>query len=313
MDLKEIQKPVAALLEETNIALAQKVKTNVALLKKISDLTPISKGKKIRSTLLFLLSGMHDSFSTVLPDIAASIEMFHLSSLIHDDVMDNSESRRGEKTLNTHLGNLRSVLWGDYLFISSLASIHNVGNDGITNALFEAVRLMVEGQLLEAENCFNFKVSMEAYRDVIDRKTSSLFAAVTRMVSILNTHSPEKSAAFYRFGMDFGTIFQVSDDILDIFSQKSGKDRFRDLEEGKITLPFILLMRRHKGDIKPLYMEGNRSELLRLFEKYNIQELCLEEISTLYNRCLDFLKPYPDGIYKESLRNLLAFIRYREY
>lgn len=314
MNLKEIQHPVQALLADTNTTLINKVKTDIPLLNQMSDLTPISKGKKIRSTLLFLLSGaMSLPESPALAEIASSFEMFHLSSLIHDDIMDNSERRRGQKTLNTNMGNFRSVLWGDFLFISSFTSIQNMGKPVLLDISLKAARLMVEGQIIEAENAYNFSIELETYYDIIQRKTSSLFGAVSQMVSALRNDSPEAMEQFYRFGLDFGTIFQVSDDILDIFSSQSGKDRFRDLEEGKITLPFILLMKKNGIDIKGDYMQGNREKLLELFGKNNIKELCMEEVAGYYQRCAAFLEPFPPSIYKECLLALLDFIKYRDY
>lgn len=316
MNLKDIQRPVEKLLEDTNTTLINKVRSNISLLKQMSDLTPISKGKKIRSTLLFLLAGVTSlSHAPELAEIASSVEMFHLSSLIHDDIMDNSEQRRGQKTLNTNMGNFRSVLWGDFLFISSFTSIHNLGKPVLLDIALNAARLMVEGQIIEAENAYNFDVEQETYYDIIQRKTSSLFGAVTRMVSALKDDPTEIMDRYYRFGLDFGTIFQVSDDILDIFSSsnRSGKDRFRDLEEGKITLPFILLMKKSGMDIKDDFMQGNRERLLELLKKHSIKELCIEEVAAYYHRCAAFLEPFPPSVYKEALLGLLDFIKYRDY
>ena len=122
MNLKEIQQPVEHLLKETDKLLRNRVKSNIPIINKINKIAPISKGKKIRSTLLFLLAGMNGSLSSYpqLPEIAASIEMFHLSSLIHDDIVDNSDLRRGEQTLHSNLGSNLSVLWGDFFSTASV-------------------------------------------------------------------------------------------------------------------------------------------------------------------------------------------------
>lgn len=313
MDLKEIQIPVEELLAETNTFLIEKVKSNIRLINKMRDLTPVSKGKKIRSTLLFLLAGINEAMLPELVDIAASVEMFHLSSLIHDDIMDNSEQRRGQKTLNINLGNFRSVLWGDYLFINSFTSIHNIGKPYILDIALKAATLMVEGQIIEAANAYNFNMELKTYYDIIERKTSSLFAAVAEIVFALRGKSEKQMKSFYQFGLDFGTIFQIRDDMLDIFSADSGKDRFRDLAEGKITLPFILLIQESDIDIKEDFCTGNRDKLLKLFKKYNIKEMCLEKVGGYYQRCVDLLEPYPDSDYKKSLLKLLDFIVYRDY
>lgn len=313
MNLKEIQSPVKNLLAETNAYLSRNLTSSVQLLTRMIELTPITKGKKIRSTLLFLLAGMTGSFPPELVEIAASVEMFHLSSLIHDDVLDNSQQRRGEKTLHSNMGNFRSVMGGDYLFINSFAGIHHTGRSFLLDIVLKAAQLMVEGQVIEVDNANNFDLPLETYYDIIDRKTSSLFAAVAEMVSALNGDSMERRQEFYQFGLNFGTIFQVSDDMLDIFSSRSGKDRFRDMEEGKVTLPFILLMGECKEDIKADFLNGNHQRLLKLFQEYNTKALCLEQVSDFYNHCVNFINPFPHSIYKESLLKLLDFIKYRDY
>ncbi len=318
MDLKQIQKPVEQLLAETNSILKEKVKSDIRLLNMMINLTPITKGKKIRSTLFFLLAGLKDpmpqpAVSHELIEIAAAVEMFHLSSLIHDDIMDNSEQRRGEKTLNTNIGNFRSVLWGDFLFISAFTAIHNLGKPYLLDTVLKTAKIMVEGQIIEVENAYNYDIELDTYYDIINRKTSSLFAAVALLVPLLYGESQQQKDLFYQFGLNFGTIFQVSDDMLDIFSTRSGKDRFRDLEEGKLTLPFILLMKETNKDTRDAFSEGNREKLLELFEKYNIKELCLEKISDYHGRCIEFLKSYPDSVFKKSLLGLLDFVKYRDY
>jgi len=315
MNLKEIQQPVEHLLKETDILLKERVKSNIPIINKINKIAPISKGKKIRSTLLFLLAGMNRSLSSYphLPEIAASIEMFHLSSLIHDDIVDNSDLRRGEQTLHSNLGSNLSVLWGDFLFINAFIALNNIGKKIIMDITLEAARLMVEGQIVEMNNAFNFKIKRDTYYDIINRKTSSLFAAVTQIAAAVSGESTAVQKKFYQFGMDFGAIFQISDDMLDIFSENSGKDRFSDLKEGKITLPFILLLKESEKDITKYYSQGDQEKLLTLFKECKIKELSVEEISGYYNSGLDFLKDFPDSIYKKSLLHLMDFIKYRDY
>lgn len=315
MNLKEIQQPVEHLLKETDKLLRERVKSNISIISKINEVAPISKGKKIRSTLLFLLAGMNRPLASysLLPEIASSIEMFHLSSLIHDDIVDNSDLRRGEQTLHSNMGNNLSVMWGDFLFISAFTALNNTGRKFIMDITLEAARLMVEGQIIEIGNVFNFKIERDTYYDIINRKTSSLFAAVARIAAALGGESAEVQKKFYQFGMDFGAIFQVSDDMLDIFSENSGKDRFSDLKEGKITLPFILLLQESETDITKYFSGGDQEKMLALLKECKIKELSMEEITGYYNGGLDFLKDFPDSVYKKSLLHLMDFIKYRDY
>ncbi len=179
--------------------------------------------------------------------------------------------------------------------------------------VFLAAKLMVEGQIIEFENANNFDLTLDGYFDIIRRKTSSLFGAVAQIAAVLAGKPATTAQQYYKFGLDFGDIFQVNDDILDIFSASSGKDRFRDLEEGKITLPFILLLKECETDVKTPFLNADRDELLRLFEKHDIKKLCLEKISAIHSRCVEFLNPFPDSPFKSSLLSILNFIKYRVY
>lgn len=315
MNLKEIQAPVAGMLEETARILVDRIKSDIAVIARINDTAPVRRGKKIRPTLLFLLSKIKNVDFRHLPEVAAGIELFHLSSLIHDDVVDKSELRRGEKTLNHFLGNHMSVLWGDFLFINAFMRLHDLRKPFIMDVIYLAAKYMVEGQIIELENTRNLDVKRPEYYDTIDKKTSSLFAAVTHITAGLAGESKESQERYYRFGMDMGTIFQVSDDMLDIFSDQSGKDRFSDLKEGKTTLPYILLIEQCPPEInvKKLLEEKQEDKLLELFERYNIKELTLKEMDVFFNRALGFAREFPDSVYKKSLLSLIEFIRFRDY
>jgi octaprenyl-diphosphate synthase len=316
MNLKDIQRPVEHLLKDTDLLIRERVKSNIPLIDKISQAAPISKGKKIRSTLMFLLAGMNGSLSPQLPEMAASIEMFHLSSLIHDDVVDNSDYRRGAQTLHSNVGNNMSVMFGDFMFISAFSAMNNIGPKVLMDISLEAARLMVEGQIIEIGNTFNFNIEEDTYYDIIQKKTSSLFSAVSKIAAVssnVNTEITETMEAYNQFGLHFGTIFQVSDDMLDIFSEKSGKDRFGDLKEGKITLPYILLLKKCKEDIRPVLSQKNEEKILSYFEEYNIKEATMKEIRDIHTKALNFIEPFPDSVYKESIVGLLDFIKYRDY
>jgi octaprenyl-diphosphate synthase len=313
MDLKQIQAPVEDLLQKTNKLLKKKFNSNIQLLKKISDLTPITKGKKIRSTLFYLLARMHNVQSTELPLIGASMEMLHYSSLIHDDIIDNSKLRRGEKTLNANLGNNISVLGGDFLFIKSLNIINSIQHKYLLDIILKTSGLMIEGQILEVENNFNYKIKLQTYLTIVQKKTASLFTAIAELVSALKKNSSASDNMLYNFGLNFGIMFQISDDILDIFSTNSGKDRFSDLKEGKITLPYILLLDRVDKDIKNILSGNNHKHLLSMFDQFEIKKLSLQKLNKYYKKCLEYVTEYPDSIYKKSIQDLLDFTKDRNY
>lgn len=313
MNLKEIQAPVEDLLEKTDKIIRKKISSNVALIKQITQLTPVYKGKKIRSTFLFLLAKLNRIGKEYLPKIAASIEMLHLSSLIHDDIVDNSGLRRGQKTLNANLGNVVSVLGGDFLFINSLSSLNKIEKKYLLDIILNSACNMIEGQIMEVENNFNYRLKCETYYKIIRNKTSSLFAGIAELIPALASESDQQRQHFYQFGLDFGTIFQISDDMLDIFSVHSGKDRFRDLKEGKITLPYILLLREGNGNLLPYLKNGNPKRLLTLFEKHDIKKLCFQQMDQYHKNCLRFLSVYPESEPKVCLLKLLRFTHSRDY
>ena len=314
MILEEIQAPIKNMLDETTSILTATLNSDVNLINQIKSIVPLSKGKKVRSTLLFLLGGASNGLSKDLPVISSSIELFHLSSLIHDDIIDNAALRRGEKTLNNELGNLISVLGGDFLFIHSLNLMNKVKRPALLDILLEATQIMVEGQLQEIENNFNYSVRLETYLEVIKRKTSSLFGAVSQIAAVINNKDKRTEREFQEFGINFGNIFQIIDDLIDIFSTNSGKDRFRDLQEGKITLPFILLQDAAAGiDVTKFFSVENSDKLLELFDKHKIRDRSHEKVDKYYNNCRNFLNRFPPSDYKDSLQGLLDFIRFREY
>jgi len=313
MDLKQIQAPVQDLLQETNRLLKKKFSSNIKLIKTIYGLSPLTKGKKVRSTLLFLLAGLHNVHSENLPLIAASIEMLHYSSLIHDDIIDNSKLRRGEKTLNVNLGNNISVLGGDFLFIKSLNILNSIQQKYLLDIILKTSSSMIEGQILEVENNFNYQIKLQTYLSIVQKKTAALFTGIAEIISVLKEDSTTPDDKLFKFGLNFGTMFQISDDILDIFSTNSGKDRFRDLKEGKITLPYILLSTKLDKDFQNVLSKNNHQELLSLFEQFEIKKLSLLRLNKYHKICLDFLTEFPDSVYKKSLQKLMDFTKNRNY
>jgi octaprenyl-diphosphate synthase len=313
MDYRKVQEPVLPLLASMEKILAGHLGSKVRLLSALRQCTPVGKGKKIRAAFFFLLARMSRLKDDGLPQVAAAIEMLHLSSLVHDDIMDNSSWRRGEKTPNHHFGNYLSVLWGDFLFITSIRMLALADRDVAIKMLADVSRQMIEGQILEFENSFNYRMRPRTYYDIIRMKTSSMFAGIAGLVARLQGMTPAQAAAFHRFGQDFGMIFQISDDLLDVFSDRAGKSRFQDLREGKVTLPYILLL---KNGALPLIRDFGRSgpqPLLARCRDLGIKKQSLKVIDRYQRRCALFLQAFPPSAYRDSLENLLEFIRYREY
>ena len=313
MDYIKVQEPVLPLLRSTERILSRQIGSKVPLIAELQRRTPVGKGKKIRAAFFFLLAGMNRLQGDDLPKLAAAIEMLHLSSLVHDDIVDNSSRRRGEKTPNHHFGNYLSVLWGDYLFINSLHMLASDWRNLTMNMFLEVSRQMIEGQIREFENNFNYQIRARAYFSIIRKKTSSMFAGIAGLVAQMKTNSVRPALDFYHFGRDFGMIFQISDDLLDIFSNHAGKNRFQDLKEGKVTLPYILLLRQGALPLIKNFASSRPQPLLECCQKLRIKEQTLQIIDRYCRKCAAFLKLFPISPHREAMEYLLEFIRYRDY
>lgn len=313
MDYSKVQEPILSLLDGAETMLTREIGSRVDLIAELGRHTPVGKGKKIRAAFFFLLARMNNARNDGLPTLGAAIEMLHLSSLVHDDIIDHSTRRRGQKTPNHHFGDTLSVLWGDFLFISSIRMLTRAGRADAVDMLAEASRQMIEGQILEFANNFNYRLDARTYYHIIRRKTASLFGGIAELAAGLPGKGTGRKPAFRRFGRDFGMIFQISDDLLDLFSERSGKGRFQDLKEGKVTLPYILLI---EGGALPLIRAFDRSRtgpLLQYCRRLGIQERSQAVIDRYSRRCRAFLRAFPPSPCRDALEGLLDFIRYREY
>jgi octaprenyl-diphosphate synthase len=313
MDYINVQEPVLPLLKSMEKVLSRQIGSKISLIAQLQRYTPVDKGKKIRAAFFFLLAGMNRLEDADLPGLAAAIEMLHLSSLVHDDIMDNSARRRGEKTPNHHFGNYLSVLWGDYLFINSLHMLTSERRSATMNMLLEASRQMIEGQILEFEHNFNYQITTRTYFAIIRKKTSSMFAGIASLVAQMKGGADCQAADFLHFGRDFGMLFQISDDLLDIFSDRAGKDRFQDLKEGKVTLPYIQLLRHGALPLIKNFDPARPQPLLEYCEKFRIKEQALRIIDRYCRKCTIFLDSFPPSPHRRSMECLLEFIRYRDY
>lgn len=313
MDYRAIQEPVRLQLQGTERILAGHARGKGRLICALRESTPVSKGKKVRAAFFFLLAGMHRLRGGELPRLAAAIEMLHLSSLVHDDVVDNSSRRRGEKTANRHFGNTLSVLWGDYLFINSLHLLDSRWRNPTMDMLLDVSRQMIEGQILEFENRFNYGIPSRTYFDIIHKKTASMFAGIAGLVERMAGDRTPAAQGLRDFGRDFGMIFQISDDLLDLFSDRAGKDRFQDLKEGKVTLPYILLVRRGALPLIKKFSPARPRPLLERCRELEIKKRSVMVIDRYVRKCDAFLASFPPSAHRESMQRLVQFIRYREY
>ncbi|HDP94204.1 MAG TPA: polyprenyl synthetase family protein [Candidatus Aminicenantes bacterium] len=313
MDLADIQAPIRAQLTSIHRIIENKFIDPVPTVQRILKEFPVYQGKLIRPTLMFLLAGVRGCTDPQLPRIAAEMEMLHLSSLIHDDVMDHSTMRRGRRSLNMDEGNQMSILWGDYLFVNAFRGLNATGRIVAVGVAMDVAARMIEGQMLELDHQHDLDTSLDAYTEIISMKTGSLFAGIARIAASLEAPLPADAEAYADFGNSLGMLFQIRDDLIDIISPESGKDRYRDLQEGKITLPVILLLRKQGRQVRKLLRERNYAAIGDLMRRSGVHREVENRIEFLSTSCRNFISQFPASPFRESLLGMVAFMGVRNY
>ena len=254
--------------------------------------------------------------------LAAVIEMIHTATLLHDDVVDESELRRGHPTANATFGNSASVLVGDFLYSRAFQRLVSVGTLRVLAILSDATNVIAEGEVLQLVNSGDPDLDEVAYLGVIQRKTAKLFEAAAQIGAVLAGATAELETALARYGMHLGTSFQLIDDVLDYSGDLTaiGKNLGDDLSEGKMTLPLIRAQAVGSADdvalIRAAIAGGGLTEFAPVVDvlartgALTYTRNCAERESAAAAACLDSL---PDTPYRKSLLELAAFAARRSY
>lgn len=280
-------------------------------------------GKRLRPALLLLVSKMlrYDGYRDVV--YAAVIEFIHTATLIHDDIIDEADVRRGRTSINYRWGNNLTVLVGDYLYTHSMNLALAEGNLEVLRLLSNATIRMIEGEILGLETNGRADLSVEDYFDIVERKTALLFGACCRIPAYL-VEMPETSAsALYTYGFNLGVCFQLIDDLLDFTSSTEvlGKPALSDLKEGKITLPLILATPRATVREREIIsrvvsrksFDGiDSQEILDIVQRYQTLDETREIARDYASRARTALAPFPDSPAKEALEFALDFVLERD-
>ncbi|WP_321326139.1 octaprenyl diphosphate synthase [Thiomicrorhabdus sp.] len=268
MTLSEIR----ALIEDDILAVDQlilnRLSSDVVLINQIGHYIINSGGKRLRPLLVLLSARACGYQGTDHQLMAAVIEFIHTSTLLHDDVVDESDTRRGNKTANEVWGNAASVLVGDFLYSRSFEMMVEPGLLKIMQVMSEATNVIAEGEVLQLLNCHDADTTKERYMEVIHRKTAKLFEAATHMGPILS-NKPELEDAFIAYGRHLGAAFQLIDDALDYTANEEelGKNIGDDLAEGKPTLPLIYVLENGSDSEKEIIRRAIESEGINLLEE----------------------------------------------
>lgn len=267
MSFDQIRRLIDEDMTAVDLVIRQQLHSEVALVRQVSEHIIHSGGKRLRPVLTILASRALGYEGTHHHTLAAVVEFIHTATLLHDDVVDKSEMRRGQKTANELFGNAASVLVGDFVYSRSFQMMVSVNDMRVMQVLADATNVIAEGEVLQLLNCHDPDVDEARYLQVIRYKTAKLFEAAARLGAILSAASVPVQEGLARFGAHLGTAFQIIDDVLDYSGDLSetGKNLGDDLAEGKATLPLIHVMREGASDdaalIRQAIVEGGGEAL----------------------------------------------------
>lgn len=242
----DVQDLAALDMQAVDALIRKRLASDVVLINQVAEHIIGGGGKRLRPMLHVLAARAAGYHGNAHAQLAAVIEFIHTSTLLHDDVVDESELRRGRKTANAMWGNAASVLVGDFLYSRSFQMMVELDSMRVMRILADTTNRIAEGEVLQLLNIGNPDTTQSAYLDVIERKTAVLFAAATRLGAVLAELPQAQEDALARYGLDLGFAFQIADDVLDYASDADtlGKNIGDDLAEGKPTLPLILAIER---------------------------------------------------------------------
>jgi len=232
-----------------------------------------STGKRLRPALSLIAGGATGNIGPDHFDLAVVVELIHAATLVHDDILDSADTRRGQPTANAKWGNALSVLLGDCLFSHALKLASGFRSSEMMRRMAEAASEVCSGEIIQTQRRFDLKLSVPDYYRIIEMKTGALFAVATELGAFLNEATPSVIAAMRTFGLKFGTAFQIYDDVLDLAGDESnaGKTLGSDLRKGKLTLPILYLLQHSeptdRDRICEIILGGSDGEIATLVRK----------------------------------------------
>ena len=288
-----------------------------ALIRSVSKHLLLSKGKRLRPTFTFMIAKVTEFHSDHLAEAALAVEMIHTATLLHDDVVDESDTRRGQVTVNSEWNNLVSVLMGDYFFAKAFTLLVRTGSLEMLGRVSMATERVSVGELRQIEESSNYDLPESEYLKIISDKTAALFATAAVAPPLLGDASPAAIEALDRFGELSGCAFQIAADLLDLVGEeaRTGKKPGLDLQQGKITLPLIYSLSKAQTTtrdniIKTLENGSQDAEFVEVIDFLHSSggiDYARRRAHSLCDQALSHLTAYTDSPYYSHLEKLATF------
>jgi octaprenyl-diphosphate synthase len=307
-----------------NEELDRGLNSRVSLVEDIGSHTLLGQGKRLRPLLFVLACRLCNYYGEDVYRISTIFEYIHASSLLHDDVLDNAETRRKKPSANHLWGNHAAVLEGDFLYSKATTIALDTNSLPFLRRIADAAMQMTEGQILELTHTNDWNTGKEEYMEIITAKTAILMSAACKCGAIFSQAGEEAEKSLERFGLNVGIAFQLMDDLLDYISSEEifGKPVGKDLKEGKITLPLIYTLLKLEESQKKRFAELFKSHLAteqdyrnltRLVRSNGALDQIRDEAQAYVNEAATCLKSFPDSLFKRNLLELNQYIIDREY
>lgn len=318
--LDQLSEALAPDMKQVNSCIMEQMQSPVALIPQLAGYLIASGGKRLRPLLTIAMTSIFGGNMSRAHGLAACVEFIHTATLLHDDVVDESEQRRGKDAANLVFGNQASVLVGDFLFSRAFQLMTADGSLDVLKILSDASATIAEGEVLQLSETGNLNAGFDTYLNIINAKTAALFAAACEVGPVIAGAPPEQQLAAREFGANLGIAFQIIDDVLDYSAarEKLGKTIGDDFREGKVTAPVLYALDADK-DFWARTMQdhtqndGDLQTALKLIKETDALEKSVELATSYTDKARENLDALPDSEIKNILYDVLNFVIDREF